>query len=367
MNMLTAVTIFGTRPEIIKLSSFIREADKRIKRHYMIHTNQHYNYNMDRIFFEELELREPDFRLHTKSREPTAQLGEMISQSIDILEELMPDVVIVLGDTNSTLAGAIAAKNYGCRLAHIESGCRSFNPMQIEEYNRVFVDHISDILFAPTIYAVKNLLRERIPKKRIHLVGSTLISVCKRNLEIAQRKVRFRFKEPYALMTLHRRENILNKHRIESILDAMINVSREIKVIFPIHPHTKSLIMKCNIYKKLSKNENILIIRPLGYLEFLYTLSHAEFVFTDSGGVQQEAQVLSIPTLTARSETEWVETIKSGCAVLVDTDKEKIVESARKILSDKNFRKKIQKAPNPYSHNHVDEKIVSILLKNKSS
>lgn len=360
----TMATVFGTRPEIIKLSSFIDEADRRVKRHFMIHTNQHYDYEMDKVFFEDLDLRQPDFRLIARPGDQVVQLGEMISQLGTIFNEIEPDTVVVLGDTNSTVAGAVAAKKHGSRLAHIEAGCRSFDMAMPEEHNRIMIDHVSDILFAPTRASVQNLGDEGIAGKRVRLVGSTLIEVCRRNLKIAKKKSTFKARKPYALMTIHRRGNIENEERLASIVRAMARVSKEIPVIFPAHPHTRSFLTKYGLDKETGK---VRVIQPLGYLDFLKALSETEFVLTDSGGIQQEAQVFSVPILTARKETEWVETVESGGAILVDADEKTIVKYAEKILKDKNFKKKLRGSKNPYSETNVNKKIVSMLIQDAKS
>lgn len=357
-------TVFGTRPEIIKLSAFIEEADERIERHFMIHTNQHYDYEMDKIFFDDLEIRQPDFRLTARPGNQVVQMGDMMSQLGAIFEDIKPDEIVVLGDTNSTVAGAIAAKKHGCRVAHIEAGCRSFDMSMPEEHNRIMVDHISDILFAPTRASARNLRNEGIAGKRVHLVGSTLIEVCKRNLKIAKRKSTFNVRKPYAIVTIHRRGNIENRRRLASIVKAMAHISRDIAVVFPAHPHTRSYLSKFKLDEHL---ENIRITQPLGYLDFIKTLSGAEFVLTDSGGVQQEAQVFGVPILTARKETEWIETVESGSAILVDADEKTIIKVAERILRDAEFRKKLRSAKNPYRETDVNKKIVTALIRDAVS
>ncbi len=362
MKTRTVATVFGTRPEIIKLSSYIEEMDKRIENHFLVHTNQHYDYEMDKVFFKELEIRKPDFRLSAISESPVARLGEMIQQLSKVYKEVRPEWVIVQGDTDSTLAGAISAKKFGARLAHIESGCRSFESTMPEEQNRILVDHISDLLFAPTKTCVTNLRREGVSGPKVRLVGSTLIEVCNRNLKLAERKARANLRPPYALMTIHRRCNIENKRRLKAIVSAMRRLSFNIPVIFPTHPHTRDKLAEFGLNQHLGR---IRQVSPYGYLDFIFTLSRAEFVLTDSGGVQQEAQVYGIPTLTARDRTEWGETIESGGSILVDADESVIVGTALKIIKDPSFRKSAAGSKNPYRETGVASKIVDFILANQ--
>lgn len=359
---MTIATVFGTRPEIIKLSSYIEELDGRSDRHFLIHTNQHYDYQMDMVFFKELEIRKPDFRLTAEPGNQTVQLGQMISQLAAVYANIKPDWVIVLGDTNSTVAGAVSAKKSGLKLAHIESGCRLFDLSMPEEQNRVLTDHVSDLLFAPTKECVKNLKGEGISGQKVKLVGSTLIEVCKRNLKLAERKSTIDVHPPYALMTIHRRGNIEDKRRLKAIVSAMARVSYKIPVIFPAHPHTGAKLTEFGLDQKLGK---IQVVPALGYLDFIYALSKAEFVLTDSGGVQQEAQVYRVPTLTARKETEWVETVRSGASILVDANENAIARNGLRIIKSPAFKRKLRSAKNPYLESGVAKKIVNALLESK--
>ena len=356
----TIVTVLGTRPEIIKLCVFIEELDSRTDEHLLVHTDQHYDYEMDEVFMRELNVRAPDHRLRISNRRPSHQFGDMIAQLGDLFESLSPRAVVVLGDTNSTLAGAIAAKKSGTVLAHIEAGCRSFDKSMPEEQNRVVTDHLSDLLFAPSKTCMVNLAREGISGPGNHLVGSTLVDVCARNLEIARNKPGLDLPPRYALMTIHRAINLSDKDRLSSILSAMAEVSHEIPVVFPVHPHTREVMARWNMMSGLG---NIQLVSPMGYLQFLRSLSGAEFVLTDSGGVQQEAQVLGIPILTARKETEWVETVTCGGCRLVDADSKMIVSESLKILNDATYNRSFRCSENPYSEKDVSRRIADILVK----
>ena len=358
MSSRVVATVFGTRPEIVKLCMFIEEMDRRFNNHVLIHTDQHYDYEMDRVFMDDLGVRAPDCRLSRSSESQTEQLGTMISQLGRAYDRVRPDAVVVLGDTNSTLAGALTAKKCGVPLAHIESGCRSHDKTMPEEQNRLVVDHISDILFAPSRICVDNLANEGISGSQVHLTGSTLVDVCRRNLEIASIKSKLELPEKYGLMTIHRAVNIQNKDRLSSILRAVNIVSKGIPIVFPVHPHTRKMM---DLWQMAPFSENVLEYPPLGYLDFLKTLAGAEFVLTDSGGVQQEAQVLGVPILTARRETEWVETVECGGCILVDADADAIIENSLRIVNDDEFRSRFVRCKNPYSETGVSKKIVKIL------
>lgn len=355
----TIATVFGTRPEIIKLSMLIEELDRRAAHHVLIHTNQHFDANMDSIFMEELEVRQPDFRLKLRRSDQALQFSQMVAQLSPLFKESDPDYVLVLGDTNTTVAGAMSAKKSGHSLAHIESGCRSFDKSMPEEQNRIVTDHLSDLLFAPTKTCVDNLRREGIGGSAVHLVGSTLVDVCKRNLKIAARKSRLDLPDKYILATLHRRGNIEDRKRLTSIVSGMAQLAEEVPVVFPVHPHTRLMMSKHGLTPKLGE---VTILPPIGYLDFLRALDGAEFVITDSGGVQQEAQVLRVPIITTRNETEWVETVESGLCKLVDADAKAMVRHGIRLLSDGGFRDSLRGAKNPYSETNVSRRIASILL-----
>lgn len=359
MSNEVVVTVFGTRPELVKLCMVIEEMDKRFVNHVIVHTDQHYDYDMDQLFMKELEMRAPDYRLSHRSESQTEQLGEMISQLGHVYDEIKPDAVVVLGDTNSTLAGALAAKKSGVVLSHIEAGCRSHDKTMPEEQNRVIVDHVSDILFAASLVGVDNLRNEGIAGASVHLVGSTLIDVCRRNLEMAKSKSKLCLPERYALMTIHRAVNIQDRNRLDAILNAMKEVSKSIPVVFPVHPHTRKVMEH---WQMMPAIEGITTYPPLGYLDFLRALAGAEFVLTDSGGVQQEAQMLGVPILTARKETEWVETVECGGCRLVDADTNAIIQNSIGIINDREFRAGFTRCENPYSETEVSKRIVDILV-----
>lgn len=324
-------TVLGTRPEIIKLSPLIPLLDKEFD-HILIHTGQHYSYSMDKIFFEDLNLRDCDYVLNIGSGSHGKQTGKMIMGIEDVLIKEEPDVVIVQGDTNSTLAGAIAASKLQMNVAHVEAGCRSFDRQMPEEINRTLVDHVSDILFAPDGNAYKNLTAEGIPDNFIHLVGNTSVDACLRAMNLfSQSKLKdFELeKGNYILLTIHRQENTTYS-KLKEILCAINVISERIRIVFPVHLRTKKIIVENNI--KL--NDNILLTDPLGYKDFMGLLSNSKFVLTDSGGIQEESAILNIPCLILRENTEWMSYVNMGKNALLGTDQGGIINFVTGLLDD---------------------------------
>lgn len=323
-------TIFGTRPEIIKLSSLISLLDEDFNQ-ILIHTGQHYSYNMDKIFFEELKLRDCDYVLNTGSGTHGQQTGKMLMKLEEVLLLEHPDVVIVQGDTNSTLSGAIAASKLKIPVVHIEAGCRSFDRKMPEELNRVMVDHISNYLFAPDENAYKNLINEGIPSNQIYLVGNTSVDACIRAMDIFNNETMGdSFKdEDYLLLTLHRQENT-SYDGLKEILNAVNVISKQIKVLFPAHLRTVGVIEENNM--EIAKN--VILTEPLGYKDFIGFLANSKFVMTDSGGIQEEAAILNVPCLILRDNTEWKVYVDAGKNILLGTSFQKIVDGVSELLKN---------------------------------
>jgi len=322
--------ILGTRPEIIKfspvISAFQNQLDVSI-----VHTGQHFSYEMDRIFFEELELPIPAFHLDTGSGSHGEQTGRMLAGLDDLFSRENPALVVVLGDTNTTLAGALAAAKLGIPVAHIEAGCRSFNRAMPEEINRVVADHLSDLLFAPDGQAVKNLTKEGFPSGRIFQVGSTGVEACRLHAQLAGKRwpVDWGLQErQYLLATIHRAETVDRPERLRSILEALAELPPTMPLLLPLHPRTALRAKE----EGLSFPPNIRILPPQGYLEFLTLLDRSLMVLTDSGGVQEEAATLGIPYLVLREETEWQEYIERGQGKIVGWEKDRIVQEAKNLL-----------------------------------
>jgi len=350
-------TVLGTRPEIIKLSPLIPLLDKEFN-HILIHTGQHYSYNMDKAFFEDLNLRNCDYTLNVGSNTHAKQTGEMMAKLEEILQKEKPDVIIIQGDTNSTLAGALTASKLNIKTAHIEAGCRSFDKKMPEEINRIIVDHISDILFAPDINAVNNLTAEGIPESTIFLVGNTSTDACLRVAELfnLNKLEELNLKKGnYAVLTLHRQENT-EYEKLKEILDAINEISKEIKIVFPAHLRTKKIIESNDI--KL--NNNVLVIEPARYKEFMGLVSNSLFVMTDSGGLQEECAILNIPCLILRENTEWEYLVTLGKNMLIGTKYEEIINKVTDLISDEEHLSTMKEIKAPVNKG-ASKKIVSIL------
>ena len=319
-------SILGVRPQFVKASVVSRELRKKHKE-ILIHTGQHYDYEMNQVFFEELGIPEPDYYLGVGSGSHGFQTGEMLKKIEEILVNEKPDLILTYGDTNSTLAGALAASKMHIKTAHVESGLRSFDKSMPEEINRILTDHCSDILFCPTQNAVDNLKREGITEN-VFLTGDVMVDSLLYNKEIAENKsqilknLNLNSKE-YLVATIHRASNTDNKENLKNIVDAFSELNETI--VFPVHPRTQKLLQTYGLYDKLKAS--VCLIEPLGFLDFIKLMNHAKMILTDSGGVQKEAYILKVPCITLRENTEWVETIEDGWNVLVGSNKEKIEEA----------------------------------------
>ena len=315
----------GTRPEFIQVEPIIRELVGRNIEYLFIHSGQHYDYDMDKIFFEEMQVPDPTYYLGIGSKLPGEQIGEMIIKSESIFRQEKPDMLLVTGDTNTALGVALAANKSKIKVGHFEAGMRSFDRSMPEEINRVIIDNFSDALFSPTERGIRNLHDNGI-HDNVFLVGDVMLDSITYYRKLIENKSRTLeelslSKKPYLLLTLHREANTDNKDRLKNILDAVSSVSYP--VIFPIHPRTKQRIQNFNI--RIS--DNIHTISPAGYFEFLRMIFHSEKLLTDSGGAQKQAFFLSKPCITLRPNTEWMETIESGWNILVDDNQENILEA----------------------------------------
>jgi len=356
--------VLGTRPEIIKMSPVIRELERRGLAYFIIHTGQHYSYNMDRIFFKELELPEPDYKLDVGEKYHThgAQTGEMLKGIEKILMKENPKVVLVEGDTNTVLAGGLAAVKLHIPLGHVEAGLRSFDRSMPEEINRIVVDHISDYLFAPTKIAKQNLLNEGIPNKKIEITGNTIVDAVYQNIELAKKKVNvlekyvLRTKE-YILITFHRAENVDSPERLKKLVD-LLNALKY-PAIFPMHPHTRKRILE---QTHTIDNPNLNIIEPVGYLEFLLMLANAKLVLTDSGGIQEETNILHVPCLTLRDNTERPETVEAGSNIVVGVEKDRILSEVHKLLEEPKAYQRMASAKVAYGDGHSAERIIEKII-----
>ncbi|MFH1790299.1 MAG: UDP-N-acetylglucosamine 2-epimerase (non-hydrolyzing) [bacterium] len=330
-----AAIILGTRPEIIKMSPIIDECSKQKLNYFVIHTNQHYSENLDKYFFSDLNLDHPKYNLGSGSGTHAQETARMMIGIEKILIEEKPDVVLVEGDTNTVLAGALAACKLHIKIGHIEAGLRSYSKEMPEEINRILVDHCSDFLFAPTKQSKKILLKEGIPKEKIFITGNTIVDAVYRNLKIISDNKKALshlglFERKYFLMTLHRQENVDNKERFANVLKGIQKVARKfsLPVIFPIHPRSKKMLKEFG----LETGDNIKIIEPLGYFDFLQLQKNAKLIFTDSGGLQEESCILHVPCVTLRDNTERPETIEVGSNILAGTEIGRIVDATQNML-----------------------------------
>lgn len=327
------VTIIGARPQFIKsalVSRILRLEPDIIE--VSIHTGQHYDSDVSDVFFDELEIPKPDYHLGVGSASHGMQTGRMLEAIEAVLLKEMPDWVLVYGDTNSTLAGALAAVKLHIRVAHVEAGLRSFNHHMPEEINRVVSDHISEVLFAPTRTAVENLRREGIPEHKIRLVGDVMLDAAVFYSAKAEQKCRILRQfglaaKNYVLATIHRAENTDNYKRLRAIFQGLSEASKEISVILPLHPRTRERLQKFRI-----QNLGLKLTNPVGYLDMIMLEKNARLIVTDSGGVQKEAFFYRVPCITLREETEWVELVKLGWNQVVTPNSRTTVSEA--ILSN---------------------------------
>jgi UDP-N-acetylglucosamine 2-epimerase len=328
------ISVVGARPQFIKLSSLSKELRKK-HTEIILHTGQHYDDELSSIFFSQLSIPKPDYNLGIGSAEHGGQTGRMLIGIEEVLLFEKPDLVVVYGDTNSTLAGALAAAKLKIPVAHVEAGLRSFVWTMPEEINRVLADHISSLLFCPTPTAVRNLKMEGITQG-VHLVGDVMYDSFKKNLALAEKKSKIlqKFnlsKREFYLLTLHRAENTESKDNLSKLVKILVGLDRQ--VVFPIHPRTQKKLSGFGLLDRLLSADNILLTEPVSYLDMLVLEKNARTILTDSGGVQKEAFFLKTPCLTLREETEWVETLKGGGNQLVGLDVSRITKLAReKIL-----------------------------------
>jgi len=328
--------ILGTRPEIVKMSPILRAcADMGID-NYSIHTGQHYSYEMDRIFFEELDLPDCKYNLNVGSGSHGSQTGRMMDLIEKVFLKERPDIVLVQGDTNTVLAGALVAAKMHIAIGHVEAGLRSNDRSMPEEINRIVADHVSDLLFPPTEAAKDNLVSEGIPEEKIKVTGNTIVDAVKQNIHIAERKARGKVSAMglpdggYILSTLHRQENVDSPETLSQILEGIAAVSRStgLPIILPMHPRTRKNLELFGI----RPDECIKVVEPLGFLEFLLMEKGATLIMTDSGGLQEEACILNVPCVTLRNNTERPETVTVGANEIAGTTVEGIVKAAKTIM-----------------------------------
>ena len=336
-----ACVVIGTRPGIVMLSPVIRELRRRDMPFFVLHTGQHYSHNMDRQLMEDLELPLPERHLEHPERSSLhgAQTAAMLAGCERVLVEERPRFVLVGGDANTNLAGALAARKLHIAVGHVEAGERSYDWRMPEEHNRVVIDHISEHLFTTNEKGRDNLIADNV-RGRIHVSGNPIVDACSENLEIARRRstlVRdLQLEEGrYGVLTIHREENVDDKQTLADLLAAVRDVAEEMRepVVFAAHPRTSKRIAEFGMETAVEQIEGLVRIEAVGYLDFLALVSGARLVMTDSGGVQQEACILRVPCVTLRENTEWTETIASGANVLGGTRSASIVSAARRMIA----------------------------------
>lgn len=355
--------VLGTRPEIIKLAPVIFEFERQNISYFVIHTGQHYSENMDRIFWDDLSIPQPQYLLGIRESNHARQTAEMLRQIDAILERETPDWVLVQGDTNSTMAGALAAaKRKGIRLAHLEAGLRSFDRSMPEEINRIIVDHISDLLLVPTEESMMFLAAEGVPHERCLHIGNTIEDMLLRNLPHALAKSQILQQmelapRQYLLLTIHRQENTDEPTRLKHILETTFQSGHDfnLKVVFPVHPRTRTIIDKINF----EIPSHVHLIDPIGYYDFLILQKEAKLVATDSGGVQEETCILGTPCVTLRDNTERPETVRLGSNILAGVDPNSIRSSIEKQLR---FYDGGLQWVSPYGQGTAASRVVAALL-----
>lgn len=348
------LSVLGARPQFIKNALVSHEiAQNNNISEVIIHTGQHFDANMSDIFFKQMGIRTPNYNLNINCLTHGAMTGQMLEKIEKVLLKENPDWVLVYGDTNSTLAGALAAKKLHIKVAHIEAGLRSFNMQMPEEINRILTDRISDILFCPTDKAVENLKNEGFNHFNCKIVksGDVMFDAALTYSNLAKRPD-LQIPPKFLLSTIHRAENTNNIKRLKSITNALNKIAKEIAIILPLHPRTKKNPVSNNIRLDFE------VIEPIGYLEMLYLLKHCSLVMTDSGGLQKEAFFFKKPCITLRDETEWVELVNYGFNIVVGTEKEKIYKGYKKMINSQlDFR------VNLYGNGDASKIIVKELLK----
>jgi UDP-GlcNAc3NAcA epimerase len=352
------LTILGARPQFIKAGSVSREIAKHKEiNEVIVHTGQHYDTNMSDIFFDEMKIPKPNYFLGIGGKTHGAMTGQMIEKVEEVALAEKPDWIMVYGDTNSTLAGAIVATKLHIKLAHIEAGLRSFNMKMPEEINRILTDRVSDILFCPATIAIQNLKKEGFENFNCKIInsGDVMYDGALFYKQFAT-KPKCNIGEDYILCTIHRAENTDSEQRLREIFKALEIIAKDKQIILPLHPRTKKIIYNLNIDTK-----NLTIIDPIGYLEMIWLVANCELVMTDSGGLQKEAYFFEKPCITLRDETEWIELVENGFNILAGADKENIINTYRNRYSI--FT--IIYSPNLYGDGKASEKIVEELLSDR--
>lgn len=348
------------------MAPVIDEINRRSHELLLIHTGQHYDKEMSDNFFLDLELPKPNYNIHVGSGSHGKQTALMMDGIEDVLISEKPDIVLVQGDTNAVLAGALVAQKLHIPVGHVEAGLRSFDVSMPEEINRMGADCCSHLYFVPTEESAINLALEGYFPKDIFITGNSVVDTCFRNLKIAENSstiiddLNLDNLNNIITFTMHRAENVDDKQRLQSIIGALMEL-KDFNIIFPIHPRTKKTLENFGLYKKFESLPHIHITKPIGYLDFLVLISKSIIILTDSGGLQEEAITLNVPALTLRYNTERPETVTAGGNILVGADKDYILETANKILNNEEFYNNMKNAKNPYGNGNSAVQILDII------
>jgi UDP-GlcNAc3NAcA epimerase len=350
------VTVLGARPQFIKAASVSREINKyEDMEEVIVHTGQHFDANMSDVFFDEMKIPKPDYNLNINGLSHGAMTGQMLEKIEEVLIHEKPEWVLVYGDTNSTLAGALAASKLHIKVAHIEAGLRSFNMRMPEEVNRILTDRVSTLLFCPTQSAIDNLSQEGYKNLNCTIVnsGDVMQDGAMFYADLAQQPEGLIVEDGFVLSTIHRAENTDDDKNLRGIVEGLNEIAKDHPIVLPLHPRTRNILK----VKEYTLAENIQVIEPIGYLQMVWLIQHSSMIMTDSGGLQKEAFFFKKPCVTLRDETEWVELIDNNFNVLTGADREKIVNAVRSHSFNKNYDIDL------YGRGRASQKIVDELLK----
>ncbi len=360
------INIVGTRPNFMKIAPIQREMAKYPELDvHLVHTGQHYDERMSKFFFEDLQMPKPDTYLKVGSGSHAEQTARVMVEFEKVLIKEKPDLIVVVGDVNSTAACSMVASKMGVKIAHVEAGLRSFDREMPEEINRLVTDVLADYLFVTEQSGLDNLKHEGIADEKVHLVGHVMIDSLihfaeKAKSSLIMNDLNVNPKE-YVLVTLHRPSNVDNKENFTRLLDAFAEIEKDLKIVFPIHPRSRKMIAQFGLQEKVDKMKNLLLLEPLGYLDFMNLMHNAKLLLTDSGGIQEETTYLRIPCITMRENTERPVTVELGTNVLVGSDAGRIIREVKNIL-DNNWKK--GQIP-PLWDGKAAQRIVEILCRNR--
>ncbi|MFC1517579.1 non-hydrolyzing UDP-N-acetylglucosamine 2-epimerase [Candidatus Margulisiibacteriota bacterium] len=352
------IHLVGNRPQFIKLAPFLMAAEAKKIKNIVIHSGQHYDYEMSKIFFNDLQIPEPNYHLEAGGGSHTEQTTKVMLGTEDILNKEKPDLLIIYGDTNTTLAGALVAYKMNIPFAHVEAGLREY-VWRPEEMNKKVSDLFAKYCFCPIKRACDNLKKEGVAKENIFLTGDITFDTFKYAQSVLDKKAKVELpKDPYYLLTMHRAETVDHKEKVEPIIDALLEADH--KIVYPIHPRTEKSLKKLGLFNKLTFSGKIKVIPPLGYFDLLKLLQNSQLVITDSGGVIKEAFYSEKPGVAIDTASEYNEIYAAGCSILTGQNKQKIVEAISK-MKDKDISKIVRKH-NIFGNGHAAEKMVKIII-----